>query len=115
DRAPPPLRVTPQAPRPPARAGPPARPTAIHGFVRTPDGDPLEAASVTLMSKGGRQLDRVTSLADGSYIVSVPAPGAYLLAVTSSSYGSKARHVTVTEGPLVYDVELTGDEVDAVS
>jgi RND superfamily putative drug exporter len=57
----------------------------------------------------------VTSLADGSYIVAVPAPGAYLLAVTSSTYGSKARHVTVVEGPLVYDVELAEGEVDAVN
>ena len=96
-------------------AGPTGPATAIHGFVRTPDGDPVEDASVTLMSKGGRQLDRVTSLADGSYIVSVPSPGAYLLAVSSESYGSKARHVTVTEGPLVYDVELAEGEVDAVN
>ncbi|WP_181805547.1 MMPL family transporter [Streptomyces shenzhenensis] len=100
------------APHPTAPGGPA---TALHGFVRTADGDPVEDASVTLMSKGGRQLDRVTSLADGSYILSVPAPGTYLLAVTSASYGSRARHVTVAEGPLVYDVELTGDEVDAVS
>ncbi|MFF4900373.1 MMPL family transporter [Streptomyces sp. NPDC001068] len=100
------------APNPAEPAGPA---TAVHGFVRTADGDPVEDASVTLMSKGGRQLDRVTSLADGSYIVSVPAPGSYLLAVTSTSYGSRARHLVVTEGPLVYDVELTGDEVDAVN
>ncbi|MEV5952910.1 MMPL family transporter [Streptomyces sp. NPDC051987] len=99
----------------PEPAEPTGRTTAVHGFVRTVEGDPVEDASVTLMSKGGRRLDRVTSLADGSYIVSVPAPGDYLLAVSSSSYGSKARHVTVTEGPVVYDVELTGDEVDAVS
>ncbi|MEV7029227.1 MMPL family transporter [Streptomyces sp. NPDC093272] len=105
----------PAAAAPQAPAGPSGPATAVHGFVRTADGDPVEDASVTLMSTGGRQLDRVTALADGSYIVSVPAPGAYLLAVTSPSYGSKARHLTVTEGPLVYDVELTGDEVDAVT
>lgn len=61
---------------------------------------------MTLLTKGGRQLDRVTSLADGSYIVSVPAPGTYLLATTASSYGSRAAHVIVADGPLVYDVEL---------
>ncbi|WP_324789249.1 MMPL family transporter [Streptomyces sp. H51] len=96
----------------PAEPGPAS---VIHGFVRTADGEPVEEASVTLMSKGGRQLDRVTSLADGSYIVSVPGPGAYLLAVTASSHGTRARHVVVTEGPLVYDVELTEGEVDAVN
>jgi RND superfamily putative drug exporter len=87
----------------------------VHGFIRTADGDPVDGASVTLLSKGGRQLDRVTSLADGSYIVSVPGPGAYLLATTAPSYGSRAAHVVVAEGPLVYDVELAEGEVDAVN
>ncbi|MGW1561006.1 MMPL family transporter [Streptomyces sp. NPDC002144] len=89
--------------------------SVIHGFIRTVDGDPVDGASVTLLSKGGRQLDRVTSLADGSYILSVPGPGAYLLAATAPSYGSRAAHVVVAEGPLVYDVELAEGEVDAVN
>ncbi|MET9906776.1 MMPL family transporter [Streptomyces sp. NPDC006476] len=89
--------------------------SVIHGFIRTVDGDPVDGASVTLLSKGGRQLDRVTSLADGSYIVSVPEPGAYLLATTAPTYGSRAAHVVVAEGPLVYDVELAEGEVDAVN
>ena len=103
----------------------PARPeggaSVVHGFVRDTEGAPVEDASVTLLSKGGRQLDRVTSLADGSYILSVPSPGAYLLAATASSYGSRARQVTVEDVPLVYDVELPeaseegADEVDAVN
>ncbi|GHA14623.1 membrane protein [Streptomyces tauricus] len=89
--------------------------TVIHGFVRTPDGAPVEGATLTLLSKGGRQLDRVTSLADGSYIVSVPSAGSYLLAVTAQEHPSKARHVVVGTEPLVYDVELAEDEVDAVN
>ncbi|MBE8474311.1 MMPL family transporter [Streptomyces justiciae] len=89
--------------------------SAVHGFVRDEDGEPVEGASVTLLSRGGRQLDRVVSLADGSYIVSVPAPGTYLLAATAASYGSRAGHVVVGEGPLVYDVELAEGEVDAVN
>ncbi|MET9561259.1 MMPL family transporter [Streptomyces tauricus] len=89
--------------------------TVIHGFVRTPDGAPVEGATLTLLSKGGRQLDRVTSLADGSYIVSVPSAGSYLLAVTAQEHPSKARHVVVGTEPLVYDVELADDEVDAVN
>ncbi|MEU2282235.1 MMPL family transporter [Streptomyces sp. NPDC013178] len=92
--------------------------SAVHGFVRDLDGRPVEGAAVTLMSKGGRQLDGVTTLADGSYIVSVPSPGTYLLATTAPSYASRARQVRVADEPLVYDVELTqlsGDEVDAVN
>lgn len=89
--------------------------SVVHGFIRTADGEPVDGASVTLLSKGGRQLDRVTSLADGSYIVSVPAPGTYLLATTATSYGSRAAHVVVADGPQVYDVELAEGEVDAVN
>ncbi|MFF4487021.1 MMPL family transporter [Streptomyces sp. NPDC001544] len=99
-------------PAPDAGEGPAS---VVHGYVRTADGEPVGDASVTLLTKGGRRLDGVTSLADGSYIVSVPEPGAYLLAVTAGSYGSKARQVVVGDGPLVYDVEVAEGEVDAVN
>ncbi|MFE2421310.1 MMPL family transporter [Streptomyces hokutonensis] len=99
----------------PAPAAPDGPSSAVHGFVRTTDGEPVEGAAVTLLTAGGRQLDRVESLADGSYIVSVPGPGTYLLATTAPSYGSVARHVAVTDDPLVYDVELAEGEVDAVN
>ncbi|MGW1727198.1 MMPL family transporter [Streptomyces sp. NPDC002306] len=90
--------------------------TVVHGFVRTADGDPVEGAAVTLLSRGGgRQLDRVSSLADGSYILSVPSPGSYLLATAAPSYGSRARLVVVADGPLVHDVELTEGEMDTVN
>ncbi|MET7482425.1 MMPL family transporter [Streptomyces sp. NPDC005538] len=107
------LAVEPAEEAAPAVADGPA--SAVHGFVRTTEGEPVEGASVTLLTAGGRQLDRVESLADGSYIVSVPAPGTYLLATTAPSYGSIARHVAVTDGPLVHDVELAEGEVDAVN
>lgn len=113
DKSLPHLAVEPaEEPAPAVEEGPSS---AVHGFVRTTEGEPVEGASVTLLSKGGRQLDRVESLADGSYIVSVPAPGTYLLATTATSYGSTARHVVVSDGPLVYDVELAEGEVDAVN
>ncbi|MBA5225153.1 MMPL family transporter [Streptomyces griseoaurantiacus] len=89
--------------------------SAVHGFVRDADGGPVEHASVTLLSKGGgRRLDSVASLADGSYIVSAPAPGTYLLTVTAAPYGARAQRVEVGEEPLVYDVELRSGEVDVV-
>ncbi|MEV7883247.1 MMPL family transporter [Streptomyces sp. NPDC002817] len=89
--------------------------SVVHGFVRDTDGEPVAGAAVTLLSRGGRQLDRVVSLADGSYIVSVPAPGTYLLSASASSYGSRAGQVVVSEGPLVYDVELAEGELDSVN
>ncbi|WP_328224741.1 MMPL family transporter [Streptomyces sp. NBC_00310] len=111
-----PKEEEPPAAGPPYPDGGPA--SVIHGFVRAADGEPVEGAEVTLLSRGGRQLDRVTSLADGSYIVAVPGPGAYLLGTTSPSSASRARQVVVGEGPLVYDVETAGvaeGEVDAVN
>ncbi|MFF3884876.1 MMPL family transporter [Streptomyces sp. NPDC001914] len=87
--------------------------SAVHGFVRDAEGGPVDGAVLTLLSKGGRQLDRVTSLADGSYIVSVPAPGTYLLSATARSYAARAQHVVVAGEPLVHDVELAQGEVDA--
>ncbi|MCQ9183878.1 MMPL family transporter [Streptomyces sp. IBSBF 2953] len=98
---------------PTAADGGPA--SAVHGFVRDSAGDPVEGATLTLMTKGGRRLDRVTSLADGSYILSVPGPGTYLLATTAASSASHARQLTVAAEPLVFDVELTEDELDAVN
>ncbi|MEU9285851.1 MMPL family transporter [Streptomyces sp. NPDC048275] len=89
--------------------------SVVHGFVRDAEGAPVDGAVLTLLTKGGRQLDRVTSLADGSYIVSVPAPGTYLLAAAAPSYAARARHVVVTDEPLVHDVELREGEVDAVN
>ncbi|MFJ5261321.1 MMPL family transporter [Streptomyces sp. NPDC088387] len=97
-------------------AGGPA--SVIHGFIRTSDGEPVAEASVTLLSRGGRQLDRVESLADGSYILAVPGPGSYLLAATAHPHASHARHLMVGDGPLVFDVELgevAEGEVDAVN
>jgi RND superfamily putative drug exporter len=86
--------------------------SAVHGFVRDTTGDPVQGATVTLLTKGGRQLDRVTALADGSYILSVPAPGTYLLATTAPSYASGARQVTIASEPLAFDVELAEGEMD---
>ncbi|MGW6056378.1 MMPL family transporter [Streptomyces sp. NPDC055189] len=89
--------------------------SVVHGFIRTAEGEPVEGAVLTLLSKGGSRLDRVTSLADGSYIVAAPSAGAYLLAATAPGYASRARHVMVADEPLVYDVELAQGEMDAVN
>jgi putative drug exporter of the RND superfamily len=89
--------------------------SVVHGFVRTADGDPVQDATVTLLTRGGLRLDQVASLADGSYIVSVPAPGGYLLSAAADSYTTSARQIEVLDGPLVYDVELAEEGVDAVN
>ena len=96
--------------------GPAGGPSSVvHGFIRTADGDPVGGATVTLLTRGGLRLDQVRSLADGSYIVSVPAPGGYLLSTTADAYRTSARRIEVLEGPLVHDVELAEGGVDAVN
>ncbi|MET8170595.1 MMPL family transporter [Streptomyces sp. NPDC005329] len=81
--------------------------SVVHGYVRDTAGEPVEGARVALVARDGRELDRVTSLADGSYILSVPAPGTYLLATTAEPLLLKrVRQLTVTGEPLVHDVEL---------
>ncbi|MFG2310662.1 MMPL family transporter [Streptomyces sp. NPDC048566] len=108
------LAVEPAGERPAEEPAPPeGGASVVHGFVRDAEGAPVDGAVLTLLSKGGRQLDRVTSLADGSYIVSVPAPGTYLLSATARSHGARAGHVVVADRPLVYDVRLAQGEVDA--
>ncbi len=102
------------APDAPSGAAAPS-PSVVHGFVRTVDGDPVEGATVLLVAADGRPLDRVTALADGSYILAVPAPGAYALAADAPAHGSRTARIVVGDGPLVHDVELAGDEVDAVN
>ncbi|WP_432043093.1 MMPL family transporter [Streptomyces cadmiisoli] len=110
------LAVEPREESAPERAPEPDGPASvIHGFVRTPDGEPVADATVTLLSRGGRQLDRVTTLADGSYIVAVPGPGTYLVAAAAESHPSRAGHVLVADGPVVHDLELAEGEVDAVN
>ncbi|MFD8936233.1 MMPL family transporter [Streptomyces sp. NPDC059578] len=80
--------------------------SAVHGFVRTVEGGPVAGAVVTLRSVDGVTLDRVRSLADGSYLLAAPAPGAYLLGVTEEGGAEHTRQVTTGDGPLVQDVEL---------
>ncbi|WP_246258615.1 carboxypeptidase-like regulatory domain-containing protein [Streptomyces typhae] len=80
--------------------------SVVHGFIVTPDGEPLHSVTVTLLARGGRRLDRVSSLADGSYILAAPAPGVYVLAATAPGHAARARHIMLGDGPLTYDLEL---------
>ncbi|WP_240434321.1 carboxypeptidase-like regulatory domain-containing protein [Streptomyces sp. YIM 130001] len=92
--------------------------SAVFGLIRSPQGEPVQGATLTLFGPSGARLDRVDSLADGSYIVSVPGAGRYDLVV--SAPGSTARSFLIEVGtdPLVYDVELPvrpAGEADAVT
>lgn len=81
--------------------------TVVHGFVRTEEGTPVADALLTLVSPSGTQLDRVATLADGSYILSAPIGGSFLLAATAPAYEPWSRHITVGRDPLVHDLTLS--------
>ncbi|MEU2431098.1 MMPL family transporter [Streptomyces sp. NPDC007861] len=85
--------------------------SVVHGFVRSEEGEPVADAVLTLISAGGRQLDRVGSLADGSYILAAPRAGSYLLAVRARGYEAGARHIRTGGEPLVQDLLLAEEEV----
>ncbi|MFI6526625.1 MMPL family transporter [Streptomyces uncialis] len=83
----------------------------LHGFIRTTEGGPIAGATVTLRSVEGDRLDRVTSPADGSYILAAPAPGPYLLVTGAEGLGERTLRVMVPAAPMVHDVELAGEGV----
>ncbi|MFI5962755.1 MMPL family transporter [Streptomyces asoensis] len=94
-----------EAAHPAAAGGGPA--SVVHGFVRGTGGEPVGGATVALAAPDGREVDRVTSLADGSYILSVPAPGTYRLTTTAEPpLLDRTRQLTVATEPLVHDVHL---------
>ncbi|MEV8423661.1 carboxypeptidase-like regulatory domain-containing protein [Streptomyces niveus] len=89
--------------------------TVVHGFVRTEEGMPVADAVLTLVAPSGARLDRVVTLADGSYILSAPIGGSFLLAATSRAYEPWSRHITVGRDPLVHDLTLSPQEAASPS
>jgi RND superfamily putative drug exporter len=90
-----------------ARDAEAARGSVVHGFVRTEHGEPVGEVVLTLGSPDGDQVDRVESLADGSYILSAPAGGSYLLAATAGMSEPWVRQIVIGGDPLIHDVVLT--------
>ncbi|MGW2706194.1 MFS transporter [Streptomyces sp. NPDC001340] len=91
------------APDEPASGG-----TPVHGFVRGAESAPVPQAAVTLISLGGRQLGRAVAQADGSYGLSAPGTGSYVLIASADGYQPQASTIVVGEEPLSYDILLSG-------
>ncbi|MFI6933752.1 MFS transporter [Streptomyces sp. NPDC050287] len=81
---------------------------AVHGFVRGARSAPVTQAAVTLISLGGRQLDRAVTHADGSYSLDAPGSGPYVLIAAADGFQPRASTVVVNGEPLPYDVLLSG-------
>ncbi|MEU9308525.1 MFS transporter [Streptomyces sp. NPDC048256] len=80
----------------------------IRGHVRDAQSVPVDRASVTLISPGGRQLSRAVAGPDGSYALEAPGEGTYVLIASADAHRPQATTVVVGAAPVTYDVLLSG-------
>ncbi|MGW5230725.1 MFS transporter [Streptomyces nodosus] len=87
----------------------------FRGRVLGSDGTPVARARVTLIDRRGRQAGATLSAADGSYALTVPAQGPYVLAATATGHGPHASSATHTgdDHPVDLDLSLPGESVPA--
>ncbi|MEG8275696.1 MFS transporter [Streptomyces sp. AHA2] len=91
---------------------------ALRGFrgrVLGPDGSPVARAKVTLIDRRGRQAGATLSAEDGSYALSVPARGSYVVAARAAGHGPHASSATHAgdDRPVDLDLSLPGETVSA--
>ncbi|WP_037669305.1 MFS transporter [Streptomyces griseus] len=89
---------------------------ALRGFrgrVLDADGAPVARAKVTLIDPRGRQAGATLSAEDGTYALTVPVQGAYVLAATATGHAPLASSATHTgdELPVDLDLSLPGEEL----
>ncbi|MGA4877492.1 MFS transporter [Streptomyces lydicamycinicus] len=81
---------------------------SVHGFVRNAEGSPVPRSAVTLISLSGRQLGRAVAQANGSYALSAPGAGSYVLIAAADGHQPQASTVVIGEAPHAYDILLSG-------
>ncbi|MFD7917849.1 MFS transporter [Streptomyces sp. NPDC059740] len=81
---------------------------AVHGYVRGADGSPVSRSAVTLISLAGRQLGRSVAQADGSYALTAPGAGSYVLIAAADGHQPQASTIVVGEASVGYDIVLSG-------
>ncbi|MFF0225505.1 MFS transporter [Streptomyces sp. NPDC004629] len=91
---------------------------ALRGFsgrVLDADGAPVARAKVTLIDRRGRQAGATLSAEDGSYALSVPAGGSYVVAARATGHGPHASSATHTgdNRPIPLDLPLPAETVTA--
>ncbi|WP_326611488.1 MFS transporter [Streptomyces scopuliridis] len=86
----------------------PAPGTAVQGVVLGSEGTPVPRAAITLISLAGRQLARSVSQSDGGYVLDAPGAGSYVLIASADGFQPQASTVVVGDGPLSYDILLSG-------
>jgi ABC-2 type transport system ATP-binding protein len=73
---------------------------ALTGSVVMPDGAPVRAATITVITGAGAQVARVTVAEDGTFAVPDLAPGSYTVIAAAAGYAPNAQPVRSRGGPL---------------
>jgi EmrB/QacA subfamily drug resistance transporter len=100
-----------ERPRPPASPDPGPDKAAgprVSGHVRGAGGMPLPGATLTLISRAGRQAGLGRADADGGYTIPVSRPGRYTLMAIARGYQPQAVAVTADGAATGFDVTLPG-------
>lgn len=89
----------------------------FRGRVLGADGVPVARAKVTLIDRRGQQAGTAVSADDGTYALTVPAQGAYVLAARAAGHGPLASSATHSgeERAVDLDLSLPGEAVGAQS
>jgi MFS family permease len=101
---------SPPAPSPPVPSPPAAvdRGGRLSGAVRQSGGRPVRDVRLTLIDAGGRQAGRARTAADGSYDLTVPEPGQFLLIVQAPGFQPQAATLQLGNGPTEHSVVVAG-------
>ncbi|GAA4604641.1 MFS transporter [Actinoallomurus liliacearum] len=81
----------------------------IRGFIRSPEGNPVPHAAITLIDVRGRQIGRATARPDGRYEVGTPGSGTYVLIAAAGDHDPQAATLVTGDQPLDYDLVLAGN------
>ncbi|GHH84494.1 hypothetical protein GCM10018793_49000 [Streptomyces sulfonofaciens] len=81
----------------------------FHGRVLDAAGSPVARAKVTLIDGRGRQAGAALTDTAGRYVLTVPAPGPYVLAATAGGHAPRASAATYSghAGPVEVDLPLS--------
>ncbi|WP_376741251.1 MSCRAMM family protein [Streptomyces galbus] len=78
----------------------------VRGHVRGAGNCAVAGAAVTLISLGGRQVDRAVADARGAYTVEAPGEGTYVLIAAAEGHQPQATTIVVGADPVTHDVLL---------
>ena len=80
----------------------------LSGTVRHRDGSGVEHAVLTLIDRAGHQVARAAAGRDGSYQMTAPADGSYVLIVSAVGHRPQASSLVLGNGAVSADVTLIG-------